>query len=188
MRSWKPMARRSPARRLSAIASRHAGPYAAHSGSIPRRPSLSGSTASCRSSPDASARMSGFRDEGHVPGNADHRGRSFDDRRVNPSRVLRVRDEHPESCGGQVASSRHQVRSRPEVATHRGRPSLPPRDDPEFVLHRRSRIPSACPRTSLAPPPARIAPRIPPRCPFAALRAGSAASLISTAAPSSAPG
>src|SRR5439155_2422452 len=53
---WKAMARRSPASSRRSIAARQAGPYTAHSGSSPLRPSLSGRNASQEAAPRASAR------------------------------------------------------------------------------------------------------------------------------------
>src|SRR5207244_1945645 len=44
--AWKPMARRSPRASCRSMAGPQAGPYTAHSGSTPRRPSLSGRKAS----------------------------------------------------------------------------------------------------------------------------------------------
>src|SRR5436309_10040467 len=54
--AWKPIARRSPSATCRSMAAAHAGPYTAHSGSTPRRPSLSGRNASQPVEPSSSAR------------------------------------------------------------------------------------------------------------------------------------
>src|SRR4051794_32633152 len=53
--AWKEMAFRSPLSRRRAIAGPHAGPYTAQSGSTPRRPPLSGRTASLSPSANRSS-------------------------------------------------------------------------------------------------------------------------------------
>src|SRR6266852_3099974 len=56
--AWKPIARKSPRASCRSMAGPQAGPYTAHSGSTPRRPSLSGRKASQPVEPSSRARSS----------------------------------------------------------------------------------------------------------------------------------
>ena len=72
MKRWKPIARRSPSARHRSMAGRHAGPYAAQSGSTPRGPPLDGQAGVGAREAVGQRPDEGGAEEGHVPGDHDH--------------------------------------------------------------------------------------------------------------------